>query len=127
VQDVVVKGGILLKSLDLLEKKPTWRSAMPSESAPLVCVGKWGPFSLWIKESYPRDTMEVLQGARIVLTSDATSMPTTTKVDAEGRFTLRLMSSHMQQDMGLELKGQFFIVPTGPASSAHNSSPPLAS
>jgi hypothetical protein len=94
-----------------------------SEKDQLVYEGKWGPFSLWTRESSPRDTTEVLWGARIVLNSAVISMPITTTVDAEGRFTLRLMSSHMPLDMGLELRGQFFTVPTGPASNAHNSSP----
>jgi hypothetical protein len=100
---------------------------MSSESAPLVSAGKWGPFWLWTRGSFQPVTMEALRGARIVLSSDATSMPTTTLVDADGLFTLRLMSSHMRQGMGLELKGQFFTLPTGPASNARNSLPPLAS
>jgi hypothetical protein len=83
---------------------------MPYESDQPVFEGRWDVLLFRAGISLPRDITVLLQARLIVLTSDATFQPTSTKVDANGRFTLRLTSSLMPPGVVLELRGQYSIL-----------------
>jgi hypothetical protein len=80
---------------DLLATEERW-DALPSETI----------------TSLPKGTTVALQVARTVSNLGVTFQPMSTKLDAEGRFTLRLTSLRTPPDAELLLRGQVFIAPT---------------
>ena len=103
--------GSLLQESGCPERRGTL--ALPRFFArnPLAREAKWGPFLLGTDESLLPDTMVLLPGCLIVSSSDAMSMPMTTRVVVDGQSMLRLTSFTLPPDMESVLKDLLSTAP----------------